>query len=88
MNNDNPNLSYLDTGVNIDAEGALIEKFKLAVVSTKRPGELNNIGGFGALFDLKASGYNDPILVSTTDGVGIKLKLSVEMDRYDTIGQD
>ena len=88
MINEKSILSYLDAGVNIDAGNTLVEKIKPAVAATKRPGVISNIGAFGGLFDLKKSGYTDPILVSATDGVGTKIKLAIEMNSYETIGQD
>jgi phosphoribosylformylglycinamidine cyclo-ligase len=88
MNTEKSILSYSDAGVDIDAGNTLVEEIKPAVAMTKRPGVMSNIGGFGGLFDLKNSGYNDPILVSATDGVGTKLKLAIEMNNYGTIGQD
>ncbi len=88
MNTDKSILSYSDAGVNIDAGNTLVEEIKPAVAMTRRPGVMSNIGSFGGLFDLKNSGYNDPILVSATDGVGTKLKLAIEMNNYGTIGQD
>ena len=88
MNTKKSILSYSDAGVNIDAGNTLVEEIKPAVAMTRRPGVMSNIGSFGGLFDLKNSGYNDPILVSATDGVGTKLKLAIEMNNYGTIGQD
>ena len=88
MNTKKSILSYSDAGVNIDAGNSLVEEIKPAVAMTRRPGVMSNIGSFGGLFDLKNSGYNDPILVSATDGVGTKLKLAIEMNNYGTIGQD
>jgi len=81
-------LSYRDAGVDIDAGNALIERIKPAAAATKRPGTLGGLGGFGALFDLKAAGFNDPVLVSTTDGVGTKLKIAIECGEHRTIGID
>lgn len=74
--------------MNIDAGNALVEKIKPLAKSTARAGQMGGIGGFGALFDLKACGYKDPILVSGTDGVGTKLKLAQHVGRHDTIGID
>ena len=88
MNTKKSILSYSDAGVNIDAGNSLVEEIKPAVAMTRRPGVMSNIGSFGGLFDLKNSGYNDPIIVSATDGVGTKLKLAIEMNNYGTIGQD
>ena len=72
-------LSYQDAGVDIDTGNELVEEIKPIVKKTNRPGVVSNIGGFGGLFDLKKSGFKDPILVAATDGVGTKLKLAVEM---------
>jgi phosphoribosylformylglycinamidine cyclo-ligase len=74
--------------VDIEAGDALVERIKPLARATTRPGVLGGIGGFGALFDLKAAGFTDPVLVSTTDGVGTKLRLAIETDRHATIGQD
>ena len=73
---DRPNgLTYAQAGVDIDAGNALIERIKPLAKATRRPGADAALGGFGALFDLKAAGYEDPLLVTTTDGVGIALRL-------------
>lgn len=85
---DNNGLSYKDAGVDIDAGNALIDKIKPAVKSTNRPGVMGNIGGFGGLFDLSKLNYNNPVLVSGTDGVGTKLKLANMMNDHSTIGID
>lgn len=68
-------MTYKGSGVDIDAGDNLVHRIKALTVTTKRPGGLGDIGGFGGLFDLKAAGYKDPILVSGTDGVGTKLKV-------------
>jgi phosphoribosylformylglycinamidine cyclo-ligase len=81
-------LSYRDAGVDIDAGDALVEAIKPHAASTERPGVMGAIGGFGGLFDLKATGLRDPVLVAATDGVGTKLKLAIDTGRFDTIGQD
>ena len=81
-------LSYRDAGVDIEAGNALVEAIKPAAKSTDRPGVLGGLGGFGGLFDLKACGYRDPLLVAATDGVGTKLKLAIESGRHDTVGID
>ncbi len=66
----------------------LVERIKPLARSTRRPGADGSLGGFGALFDLKAAGYDDPLLVSTTDGVGTKLKIAIETGLHDTVGID
>ncbi|MBB4065519.1 phosphoribosylformylglycinamidine cyclo-ligase [Gellertiella hungarica] len=81
-------LTYSDAGVDIDAGNAMVEKIKPAVRSTRRPGADGEIGGFGGLFDLKAAGFRDPILVAANDGVGTKLKIAIDADRHDTVGID
>jgi phosphoribosylaminoimidazole synthetase len=81
-------LTYADAGVDIDAGNALVEAIKPLAKATRRPGAEASLGGFGALFDLKAAGYHDPLLVSTTDGVGTKLRIAIETDRHDTVGID
>ncbi|MEM8789303.1 MAG: phosphoribosylformylglycinamidine cyclo-ligase [Pseudomonadota bacterium] len=80
--------SYAKAGVDIAAGADLVERIKPAAAATARPGAMDALGGFGALFDLKATGLNDPILVAATDGVGTKLRLAIELDRLDTIGTD
>ncbi len=80
--------AYVEAGVDIDAGNALVEAIKPLAKATARPGSDAGLGGFGALFDLKAAGYRDPILVSTTDGVGTKLKIAIETGKHDTVGID
>lgn len=80
--------TYTKAGVNIDKGDALVERIKPFAKATRRKGSMDNLGGFGALFDPKAAGYKDPILVSSTDGVGTKLKLAQAADKHDTIGID
>ncbi len=80
--------AYKSAGVDIDAGERLVRAISPMAKSTARPGADSALGGFGGLFDLKAAGFNDPILVSGADGVGTKLKLAVAMDRHDTIGID
>jgi phosphoribosylformylglycinamidine cyclo-ligase len=80
--------SYRAAGVDIDAGNALVEAIKPLAKATARPGTAAGLGGFGALFDLKAAGYRDPILVATTDGVGTKLKIAIDTGRHETIGID
>ncbi len=81
-------LTYAQAGVDIDAGNRMVELIKPLVRATARPGADAEIGGFGGLFDLKRIGYRDPVLVAATDGVGTKLKVAVEIGRYDTIGID
>ena len=81
-------LTYRQAGVDIDAGDALVQAIKPLAAATRRPGADASLGGFGALFDLKAAGYHDPILVSSTDGVGTKVKLAVETGLHDGIGID
>ncbi len=81
-------LTYADAGVDIDAGNSLIDRIKPAAKRTARPGTMAGLGGFGALFDLKAAGYDDPILVAATDGVGTKLRIAIDTGRVDTIGVD
>lgn len=81
-------LTYADAGVDIDAGNALVEAIKPMVRSTRRPGADGEIGGFGGLFDLKAAGFADPVLVAANDGVGTKVKVAIEADRHDTVGID
>ncbi|MBJ9663274.1 phosphoribosylformylglycinamidine cyclo-ligase [Burkholderia gladioli] len=80
-------LSYRDAGVDIDAGDALIDKIKPFAKKTLRDGVLGGIGGFGALFEVPKR-YQEPVLVSGTDGVGTKLKLAFHLNRHDTVGQD
>jgi phosphoribosylformylglycinamidine cyclo-ligase len=81
-------LTYADAGVDIDAGNALVERLKALVRATRRPGADAEIGGFGGLFDLKAAGFVDPVLVAANDGVGTKLKIAIETGFHDTIGID
>ena len=81
-------LSYRDAGVDIDAGNELVEKIKGSVASTRRPGVMGNLGGFGGLFELPLERYKHPLLVSGTDGVGTKLKLAIQLGKHDTIGID
>ncbi len=80
--------SYAAAGVDIDAGEALVERIKPFAKATARPGTTAALGGFGALFDLKAAGFRDPILVASNDGVGTKLKIAIETGLHDTIGID
>ena len=81
-------LTYADAGVDIDAGNALIDRIKPAARATSRPGVMGGLGGFGALFDLRAAGYTDPVLVAATDGVGTKLRIAIDTGHVDTIGID
>ena len=88
MKHNNPPLTYKEAGVDIDAGDALVEHIKPLARSTDRAGVIGGLGGFGGLFDLKAAGFKDPILVSGTDGVGTKLKVAIESGLPDTVGID
>ena len=81
-------LTYAQAGVSIDAGNELVERIKPLAKSTRRSGSEPSLGGFGALFDLKAAGYDDPLLVTTTDGVGTKLKVAIETGLHGTVGID
>jgi phosphoribosylformylglycinamidine cyclo-ligase len=81
-------LTYADAGVDIDAGNAMVEAIKGIVRSTARPGADAEIGGFGGLFDPKAAGFVDPVLVAANDGVGTKVKIAIETGKHDTIGID
>ncbi|MGE4352258.1 MAG: phosphoribosylformylglycinamidine cyclo-ligase [Bdellovibrionales bacterium] len=80
--------AYAQAGVDIDAGNALVEAIKPLAKSTSRSGADASLGGFGALFDLKATGYKDPVLVSSTDGVGTKLRIAIDSGKHDTVGLD
>ncbi len=81
-------LTYKDAGVDIDAGDALVDRIAPAAKATRRPGADAALGGFGGLFDLKATGFRDPILVASTDGVGTKLKIAIDTGLFAGIGQD
>lgn len=81
-------LTYAASGVDIDAGSALVERIKPAAARTHRSGVASGLGGFGGLFDLKACGFSDPVLVAATDGVGTKLKVALETGLHDTVGID
>jgi phosphoribosylformylglycinamidine cyclo-ligase len=83
-----PSLTYAQSGVDIDAGNAMVEAIKPLVRATRRPGADAEIGGFGGLFDLKAAGFVDPVLVAANDGVGTKVKIAIECGLHDTIGID
>jgi phosphoribosylformylglycinamidine cyclo-ligase len=80
--------TYADAGVSIDAGNALVRRIAPFAKATRRAGADAALGGFGALFDLKAAGFTDPILVACNDGVGTKVKLAIDANRHDTIGID
>ena len=79
-------LTYAEAGVDIDAGNRLVDLIRPAVRATRRPGADGEIGGFGGVFDLKAAGFVDPLLVAANDGVGTKVKIAIESGRHDTIG--
>ena len=79
-------LTYAEAGVDIDAGNRLVDLIRPAVRATRRPGADGEIGGFGGVFDLKAAGFADPLLVAANDGVGTKVKIAIESGRHDTIG--
>jgi phosphoribosylformylglycinamidine cyclo-ligase len=81
-------LTYRDAGVDIDAGEELVRRIGPLAASTRRAGVLAGIGGFGGLFGLREAGFEDPVLVSGTDGVGTKLKVAFLCDRHDTVGID
>jgi phosphoribosylformylglycinamidine cyclo-ligase len=85
---DKKSVTYRDSGVDIDAGNALVEAIKPLVKATRRKGADADLGGFGGLFDLKAAGFRDPILVATNDGVGTKLRIAIDTGRHATIGID
>lgn len=87
MSNSTTKLSYKDAGVDIDAGNALVQRIKHVTKSTHRKEVMGSIGGFGALFELP-QGYQQPVLVSGTDGVGTKLRLAIDLNKHDTIGVD
>src|ERR1017187_9110756 len=81
-----PSLTYAEAGVDVDAGNAMVERIKPLVRATRRPGADAEIGGFGGLFDLRAAGFRDPVLVAANDGVGTKVKIAIESGILDTIG--
>ncbi|HKL70853.1 MAG TPA: phosphoribosylformylglycinamidine cyclo-ligase [Salibaculum sp.] len=81
-------LTYMDAGVDIDAGNALVDRIKPAAKRTNRAGVMAGLGGFGGLFDLKAAGYDDPVLVAATDGVGTKLRIAIDTGEVEGIGTD
>jgi len=88
LNKPRVSLTYRDAGVDIDAGDALVEAIRPIAGATRRPGVLAGVGGFGAMFEIPPGQYREPVLVSSTDGVGTKLKLAIELKRHDTIGID
>ncbi|MFY9832044.1 MAG: phosphoribosylformylglycinamidine cyclo-ligase [Methylocystis sp.] len=88
MQNKPSGLTYAEAGVDIDAGNRLVDLIRPAVRATRRPGADGEIGGFGGVFDLKAAGFADPLLVAANDGVGTKVKIAIESGRHDTIGVD
>jgi phosphoribosylformylglycinamidine cyclo-ligase len=83
-----PSLSYRDAGVDIDEGDRFVQAIKPLAKTTMRPGVVAGIGGFGGVFDLKQTGYKDPLLVASTDGVGTKLKVAIEAELHGTVGID
>ncbi|MEY8830721.1 phosphoribosylformylglycinamidine cyclo-ligase [Sedimentitalea sp. XS_ASV28] len=88
MTNGKNGITYAQAGVDIDAGNALVERIKPAAKRTARPGVAGGLGGFGALFDLKAAGFDDPVLVAATDGVGTKLRIAIDTGHVDGVGID
>lgn len=88
MSQDGKTLTYAQAGVDIDAGNALVESIKPAAAATSRPGVVEGLGGFGALFDPRAAGFSDPVLVAATDGVGTKLRIAIETGHLDWVGID
>src|SRR5271163_2662969 len=88
MNTRRNGITYKDSGVDIDAGEALVARIAPAARATRRPGAGAELGGFGGLFDLKAAGFRDPVLVAANDGVGTKVKIAIETGVFDTIGVD
>ena len=88
MNQRRTGLTYAESGVDIDAGNRLVSRIAPAAARTARAGVVDGLGGFGALFDLAAAGYRDPLLVAATDGVGTKLRIAIDTDRLDDLGID
>ncbi len=88
MSDKKTSLTYSSAGVDIDAGNRLVDLIKPMVRATARPGADAEIGGFGGLFDLKAAGFKDPVLVAATDGVGTKVKIAIETGVHSGIGID
>ncbi|ETX14713.1 phosphoribosylformylglycinamidine cyclo-ligase [Roseivivax halodurans JCM 10272] len=85
---DKTGITYAEAGVDIDAGNALVERIKPAARRTDRPGTMAGLGGFGALFDPKAAGFEDPVLVAATDGVGTKLRIAIDTGHVGGVGID
>jgi phosphoribosylformylglycinamidine cyclo-ligase len=81
-------ITYAEAGVDIDAGNALVERIKPAAAATRRPGVMSGLGGFGGLFDLRAAGFSDPVLVAATDGVGTKLRIAIDTGIVGGVGVD
>ncbi len=88
MTDTSPSATYAAAGVDIDAGNALVDRIKPAAARTRRSGVMAGLGGFGGLFDLKAAGYSDPVLVAATDGVGTKLRIAIDTGNVDGVGID
>jgi phosphoribosylformylglycinamidine cyclo-ligase len=88
MTEDGNGITYADAGVDIDAGNALVDRIKPAAKRTDWAGVMAGLGGFGGLFDLKAAGFSDPVLVAATDGVGTKLRIAIDTGHLDTVGID
>lgn len=88
MSEQDNGITYADAGVDIDAGNALVERIKPAAAATRRAGVMSGLGGFGALFDLRAAGFTDPVLVAATDGVGTKLRIAIDTGHVDGVGVD
>ncbi|HRO13848.1 MAG TPA: phosphoribosylformylglycinamidine cyclo-ligase [Paracoccus sp. (in: a-proteobacteria)] len=88
MSDSRQGLTYAQAGVDIDAGNALVERIKPAAAATRRPGVMEGLGGFGALFDPRAAGFTDPVLVAATDGVGTKLRIAIDTGELDGVGID
>ena len=88
MSESRKSLTYAELGVDIDTGNRIVDRIRPFARATRRPGTSAELGGFGGLFDLRAAGFVDPILVATNDGVGTKVKIAAESGLYDTIGID
>ncbi|MBC7164620.1 MAG: phosphoribosylformylglycinamidine cyclo-ligase [Roseovarius sp.] len=88
MSESRTGITYAEAGVDIDAGNALVERIKPAAAATKRPGVMSGLGGFGGLFDLRAAGFSDPVLVAATDGVGTKLRIAIDTGIVAGVGVD